>query len=368
MYAHGHPAPRGGYPEEDDPPHSLVTEKAIESGSLAAPPRPRLPADHRIVLGFAQTGAESNWRIANTESIKTAARQAGIDLVFVDSEGAGQADRGREVVHSAESGCHRILSHCRVRLGAGPSGGEGRRDTGVPFGSHRRRERRVSLGHLHGLGFRRGGAPGRALARRPRQDRQAGEHCRAAGDHRVSPRDRPDEGVPGDPAATIPTTASSSPKPATLNGARAGRSCSGFSRTLPRKARRWTPSLPTTTTWQSGQSRRWRPTGIRPGKDVSIVSVDGIRDAFTAMIAGRLNCSVECSPLLGPQFMKAVKDYMAGKDLPVKIITSERVFPAEIAPAGACFPKVLRERRTLPAVSHHGVSLCPKSAQNSRII
>ncbi len=71
--------------------------------------------------------------------------------------------------------------------------------------------------------------------------------------------------------------------------------------------------------------------GIKPGKDVAIVSVDGIRDAFTAMIAGKLNCSVECSPLLGPQLMKAVKDYLSGKDLPVRIITSEGVFPAEVA-------------------------------------
>ena len=29
--------------------------------------------------------------------------------------------------------------------------------------------------------------------------------------------------------------------------------------------------------------------------------------------------------------MKAVKDYMSGKDLPVRIITSEGVYPAEVA-------------------------------------
>jgi ABC-type sugar transport system substrate-binding protein len=71
--------------------------------------------------------------------------------------------------------------------------------------------------------------------------------------------------------------------------------------------------------------------GIKPGKDVAIVSVDGIRDAFTAMIAGKLNASIECNPLLGPQLMKAVKDYESGKELPVRIITSEGVFPAEVA-------------------------------------
>jgi simple sugar transport system substrate-binding protein len=49
------------------------------------------------------------------------------------------------------------------------------------------------------------------------------------------------------------------------------------------------------------------------------------------MIDGTLNCTVECNPLLGPQLMKAIKDYMAGKELPVRMITSESVFPAEDA-------------------------------------
>ena len=71
--------------------------------------------------------------------------------------------------------------------------------------------------------------------------------------------------------------------------------------------------------------------GIAPGKDVVIVSVDAIRDAFKAMIDGKLNCTVECSPLLGKQLMKAVKDYMAGKDLPIRMVTAEEVFPAEVA-------------------------------------
>jgi simple sugar transport system substrate-binding protein len=35
---------------------------------------------------------------------------------------------------------------------------------------------------------------------------------------------------------------------------------------------------------------------------------------------------VECTPLLGPELMKAVKDYMAGKQLPIKIITAEGLF------------------------------------------
>jgi simple sugar transport system substrate-binding protein len=71
--------------------------------------------------------------------------------------------------------------------------------------------------------------------------------------------------------------------------------------------------------------------GMKPAKDILIVSIDGVKGAFQAMMAGKLNVSVECSPLLGPQLMSAVKDLMAGKALPKRIVTQEGVFPAEIA-------------------------------------
>ena len=56
--------------------------------------------------------------------------------------------------------------------------------------------------------------------------------------------------------------------------------------------------------------------GIKPGTDITIISIDGVKGAFEAMIAGKLNVTVECSPLLGPQLMAAVKDVVAGKPHP----------------------------------------------------
>jgi simple sugar transport system substrate-binding protein len=38
------------------------------------------------VLGFSQIGAESEWRTANTESIKSSAAASGIDLKFADAQ------------------------------------------------------------------------------------------------------------------------------------------------------------------------------------------------------------------------------------------------------------------------------------------
>jgi ABC-type sugar transport system substrate-binding protein len=71
--------------------------------------------------------------------------------------------------------------------------------------------------------------------------------------------------------------------------------------------------------------------GLKPGTDIIIVSIDAVRGAFEAMIAGKLNVTVECSPLLGPQLMAAVKDVVAGKTLPRRIVTEESVFPRETA-------------------------------------
>jgi galactofuranose transport system substrate-binding protein len=71
--------------------------------------------------------------------------------------------------------------------------------------------------------------------------------------------------------------------------------------------------------------------GLKPGKDIIIVSIDAVRGAFEAMIEGKLNCTVECSPLLGPQLFEAVNDLVAGKTLPKRIVTKEGVFPQEVA-------------------------------------
>lgn len=71
--------------------------------------------------------------------------------------------------------------------------------------------------------------------------------------------------------------------------------------------------------------------GLKPGVDIIVVSIDGIRAAFEAMIAGKLNCTVECSPLLGPAAFDAVRDALAGKQLSKKIIVKDETFDQSVA-------------------------------------
>ena len=68
--------------------------------------------------------------------------------------------------------------------------------------------------------------------------------------------------------------------------------------------------------------------GIKPGKDILVISIDGVRGAFEAMLQGKLNVTVECNPLLGPQLMSIARDVVAGKPVPARITTVEGVFPA----------------------------------------
>jgi simple sugar transport system substrate-binding protein len=68
--------------------------------------------------------------------------------------------------------------------------------------------------------------------------------------------------------------------------------------------------------------------GLRPGTDVIVVSIDGVRAAFEALIAGKLNCSVECNPLLGPLAFDAVEKIAAGQPVPKKVVVKDELFDA----------------------------------------
>jgi len=53
--------------------------------------------------------------------------------------------------------------------------------------------------------------------------------------------------------------------------------------------------------------------GLTPGKDIKIVTIDGTHDGLTALSQGEFNYVVECNPLLGDKVASIVKDVLAGK-------------------------------------------------------
>ncbi len=73
--------------------------------------------------------------------------------------------------------------------------------------------------------------------------------------------------------------------------------------------------------------------GKKPGTDIKIISIDGVKDAFQAMVDGKINVVVECNPLLGPQLMELVTKVKAGETVEKRILTEEGVFTQDQAAA-----------------------------------
>ncbi|MGO8693680.1 MAG: ABC transporter substrate-binding protein [Rectinemataceae bacterium] len=73
--------------------------------------------------------------------------------------------------------------------------------------------------------------------------------------------------------------------------------------------------------------------GLKPGKDIIIIGMDGVKGAFQAIVNGEYNATVECNPLLGPQAVQAVSDLRDGKKLPARIWTIESLYDATNAAA-----------------------------------
>ncbi|WP_272487581.1 galactofuranose ABC transporter, galactofuranose-binding protein YtfQ [Aeromonas salmonicida] len=74
--------------------------------------------------------------------------------------------------------------------------------------------------------------------------------------------------------------------------------------------------------------------GLKPGKDIKIISIDGVPDIFKAMIAGEANASVELTPnMAGPAF-DALLAYKKDGSLPPKHIkTASILFQPDSAQA-----------------------------------
>ena len=53
--------------------------------------------------------------------------------------------------------------------------------------------------------------------------------------------------------------------------------------------------------------------GLKPGKDVIVLSIDAIREAIQAVADGRISCTVECNPLFGPKVYDLVAKVVAGQ-------------------------------------------------------
>jgi len=73
--------------------------------------------------------------------------------------------------------------------------------------------------------------------------------------------------------------------------------------------------------------------GLVPGEDIKIVSIDAVHDGLQALIDGKINYVVECNPLLGELAAQLVKDVLAGNEVEKFQFVLDETFTAEDAAA-----------------------------------
>ena len=68
--------------------------------------------------------------------------------------------------------------------------------------------------------------------------------------------------------------------------------------------------------------------GMKPGTAPLVVSIDGVKGAFEAIVAGKLDATCECNPLIGPLVFDTAEKITSGQEVPKKIITHDDFYDA----------------------------------------
>lgn len=71
--------------------------------------------------------------------------------------------------------------------------------------------------------------------------------------------------------------------------------------------------------------------GKKPGTDVKIVSIDGIKDAVQAIVDGKYNAVIESNPRFGPLAFKTAQDFLNGTAIPEDVVITDGAYDADNA-------------------------------------
>lgn len=285
-------------------------------------------ADKEIVLGFAQVGAESGWRTANTKSVQDSAKDSGIDLKFSDAQQKqeNQIKAIRSFIQQkvdviafspvVESGWDTVLKEAK--------------DAGIPVVlTDRAVDTKDESLYVTFIG-----------SDFVEEGRQAGQWLIDKMKDKTDPVNIVElQGTTGSAPAIDRKTGFDEVIKSKTNFKVIASQTGDFTRAKGKevmqaflKAHKDIDVLYAHNDDMAlGAIQAIEEAGLKPGEDIIIISIDGIKDAFVAMTEGKINVVVECNPLLGPQLMQIVKDVVAGKTLEKRIQVEEGVYPMETA-------------------------------------
>ncbi|MGY1653582.1 ABC transporter substrate-binding protein [Geodermatophilus sp. SYSU D01119] len=284
--------------------------------------------DDTITMGFAQVGAESGWRTANTQSIQESAEAAGIELQFSDAQGEqeNQISAIRSFIQQrvdviafspvVETGWDAVLLEAKRAnipvILTDRSVETEQEDLFVTFlGSDFVEEGRkagewavenwASTGAQWNIAELQG-----TTGAAPAIDRQEGFAEAIA--------DSPNLTIVASQSGDFTRTGGREVMEAMLNS---------------------NPEINAVYAHNDdmalGAIEAIEAAGKVPGQDIQIISVDAVRDGMQALADGKINFIVECNPLLGEQLMELAQQVLDGEEVPERVVTEETTFTQEQA-------------------------------------
>jgi ABC-type sugar transport system substrate-binding protein len=307
------------------------------SGLVAASVTGALAEDNqpakKLVVGFSQVGAESGWRTANTESIKSEAAKRGIDLRFSDAQ-QKEENQIKAIRSFIAQGVDVIAFSPVVETGFEPVLQEAKK-AGIPVVLSDRAVK-VSDPSLYacflGSDFvEEGKRAGDAAAKLTGGKANIAELVGTVGSAPAIDRKKGfEEVLKNNPDMKIIMSQSGD-----FTRAKGKEVMEAFLKAP--NAKDINLLFAHNDDMALGAIQAMEEAGIKPGVDIKIVSIDGVKGAFEAMKDGKLNVTVECNPLLGPQLFDLVEAVAAKKEVPKRVVSKEGVY--EQSQAAAELPK-----------------------------
>lgn len=287
-----------------------------------------LAAAAPLKIGFAQTGAESAWRTANSESMKAEAAKRGIDLKFSDGQGK-QENQIRAIRSFVTQRVDAIVLAPLVETGWDPVLRDAKR-AGIPViitdRSIQTADESLYACFIGSDFFEEGRMAAEWLAKK------------TGGQGRIVEL----QGTPGSAPANDRRKAFAEGI-AKYPGLKIIDSQSGdFRRTggkevmesfLKKHGKDIDILYAHNDDMALGAVQAIEEAGLKPGTDIIIVSIDAVREGVQAVVDGKINCTVECNPLFGPKVYDTVARLLAGEKVERKSYNKDELFDATNAAA-----------------------------------
>jgi len=284
--------------------------------------------DGKITMGFAQVGAESGWRTANTTSIQESAKEAGVDLKFSDAQQKQEnqikairsyiAQKVDVIAFSpvVESGWDTVLREAK--------------DAGIPvILTDRAVDSTDTSLYKTFIGsdfILEGKKAGEWLVQQYQGKTEPVNIVELQGTTGSAPANDRKSGfadvIKADPKFKVIASQSG-------DFTRAG------GKEVMEAFLKAHPDIDVLYAHNDdmglGAIEAIEAAGKVPGKDIQIITVDAVKDGMQALADGKINFIVECSPLLGPQLMDLAKKVLAGETVPARVLTEETTFTQQQA-------------------------------------